>query len=129
MKGLDFVSALGYLVGVAGAVVMIFSKVKNENLRDLKERVEILEKERAEAQSQHIINQKAISVLEGKLESYKEIPLQAISDSLVKLATSNEQILVTLQATSKINAEDQDVLTNSNKHIATEVHKVMREEK
>ena len=36
----------GYLALVVGAVLVLRSRVKTENLKDLKERVEILEKER-----------------------------------------------------------------------------------
>jgi hypothetical protein len=102
MKDLDFISVIGYLIGVAGAVTIIFSRVKNENIKDLKERVEILEKERKEALEQHLANQKAISLLEGKLESYKEIPLRQIDDSLSKIATSNQKIFNILKNSADI---------------------------
>jgi len=73
---------IGYALGIAGGFVMLFSRVKNENLKDLKERVEILENERELSRNQHMENQKAISNLEGQLSTYKEIPLKSIADSL-----------------------------------------------
>lgn len=93
----NFLSIIGYLVGVAGAITVVFSKVKTDNLNDLKERVEILEKEREEARKQHIENQKAISNLEGQLATYKEIPLKSIAKSLDELSKSNNLILNRLE--------------------------------
>lgn len=93
----NFLSLIGYLVGVVGAVTIIFSKVKTDNLNDLKERVDILEKERDEARKQHLENQKAIANLEGQLATYKEIPLKSIAKSLDELSTSNGKILDRLE--------------------------------
>lgn len=94
----------GYLALVVGAVLVLMSKVKSNNLKDLKERVEILEKEREFAREQHIENQKAISNLEGQLASYKEIPLRSIAESLESISkttkatqVSNNRILETLE--------------------------------
>ena len=85
-------------MGVAGAITIIFSKVKNENLKDLKDRVEILEKEREIARKEHIANQKAIGVLEGRVKIYKDLQLKSIADS-------NKQILDVLKSSALINAE------------------------
>lgn len=93
----NFLSIIGYLVGVAGAITVVFSKVKTDNLNDLKERVEILEKEREFARQQHIENQKALSNLEGQLSTYKEIPLKSIAKSLDELSKSNGKILSRLE--------------------------------
>ncbi len=84
------ISILGYLVGVVGAITVIFSRVKTENLKDLKERVDILEKDREESRVQHIENQKAISNLEGQLSTYKQIPLKSIAQSLKDLSESQK---------------------------------------
>ena len=92
------------------AFYVVRSKVKDENLNDLKERVAILEKEREEARSQHIENQKAIANLEGQLKTYKEIPLKAIAASLSELSQSNGQILSVLQGSALIAANDRDIL-------------------
>lgn len=92
-----FLSVVGYAVGVAGAFTIIFSRVKTENLSDLKDRVEILEKEREEARQEHIENQKAFANLEGQLATYKEIPLKSIAKSLDELSKSNGKILSRLE--------------------------------
>lgn len=111
---------LGYLALVIGAILILKSKIKTDNLKDLKLRVEILEKEREEAREQHVDNQKAISNLEGQLKTYKEIPLKAIASSLDKLSESNGNILRVLEGSTIIAAKDRDVLLNSNQHIDTQ---------
>lgn len=95
-------SIIGYAVGLAGVALTVFSRVKNENLKDLKDRVDILEKEREQARSQHLESQKAISALEGKLEAYKEIPLKFIPEALAQLIKSNALILESLQKSALI---------------------------
>lgn len=97
---------IGYVGYVAGAIVILTSKTKDDNLKDLKDRVEILEKERVEAKDQHLQNQKAIAHLEGQLSTYKDIPLRGIDESLSKLATSNVEILKTLKKSADIVAKD-----------------------
>jgi hypothetical protein len=92
-----FRDVIAYVALAGGAILMLLSRVKNENLKDLKERVEILEKERTYAHEQHLENQKAISNLEGQLKTYKEIPLTKIADSLESLAVSNNEIRDTIK--------------------------------
>lgn len=110
---------LNVLSLVALAVVgfyVVRSKVKNENIKDLKDRVaileeqrkenrELIERERDESRKQHLENQKAIANLEGQLATYKDIPLKSIAQSLEtlpKLVSSNEEILETLKGSAKI---------------------------
>lgn len=100
------INITGYLALVVGAVLILKSKIKTDNINDLTERVKILEKEREYAREQHIENQKAISNLEGQLKTYKEIPLQQIANSLSQLFDSNGQILSVLQKSAVIAAED-----------------------
>lgn len=114
----------GYISLVVGAVLVLMSKVKTDNLNDLKERVEILEKEREDAREQHIENQRAISNLEGQLNTYKEIPLKSIASSLEalpKIVDSNSQILETLKGSAVIAATDRSQLVNSSQHIKNQV--------
>ena len=80
------------------------SKVKTDNLKDLKERVAILENEREQARQQHMENQKAIANLEGQLKTYKEIPLKQIAASLSELSISNNRILDALEKGNIISA-------------------------
>lgn len=122
----------GYVSIVFSSILVLMSKVKTNNLNDLKERVDILEKEREEAKALNMSNQKAISNLEGQLKTYKEIPLKEISGSLAELASGNHKILNTLQTTASINAQDRGVLTgNSNQVVHEQVveHQTIKEKK
>lgn len=92
-----YLNILGIISLVGGAYLVLMSKIKTDNLNDLKERVEILESEREFARQQHIENQKAISNLEGQLATYKEIPLKSIAKSLDELSKSNGKILSRLE--------------------------------
>ena len=60
-----FITVTGYISLVCSAILVLTSKVKTDNLNDLKERVEILEKELKYAHDQHNENQKAIANLNG----------------------------------------------------------------
>lgn len=105
---------------IGGAVLILMSKVKTDNLNDLKERVEILEKEREESRHQHIENQKAIANLEGQLATYKEIPLKQIANSLDKLSQSNGKILKVLEGSAVIAAKDRNTLLNPSQNVETQ---------
>lgn len=146
----------GYISLVVGAVFVLMSKVKTDNLNDLKQRVDILEKElqftRVERdkeketyrknlneeiktrQEMHLQNQKSISNLEGQLATYKEIPLKSIASSLQALSNlldSNNQILETLKGSAIIAATDRDALVNSNQTIESQIveHQTIKEKK
>lgn len=102
MTALEIIGYAGYVVG---AVIILASKTKSDNMNDLKDRVVILENERKEAREQHIDNQKAIANLEGQLSTYKEIPLKSIAtslESLPKIVEGNQHILDTLQHSALI---------------------------
>jgi len=111
----------GYFALVVGAILILRSKVKTDNLKDLKERVEILEKEREFAREQHLENQKAISNLEGQLATYREIPLKSIALSLDRLSHSNESILRVLSKSAVIAEQDRDTLLNPDQNVGTQL--------
>ena len=106
------VETIGYIGYVVGAVVILFSKTKSDNIKDLLDRVKILESDREDARAQHVDNQRAIANLEGQLSTYKEIPLKSIAqslESLPKIVESNQKILDTLKSSAHIAiAEAQD---------------------
>lgn len=113
-----FRDIIGFSALVAGSAMILLSKVKTDNLKDLKERVEILEKEREEARQQHIDNQKAIANLEGQLATYKEIPLKSIAKSLDELSKSNGKILDRLEKSAALaqrNKNDGGLLVKTQK--------------
>lgn len=74
---------------------------------------------------------KEISELMGQIKVYKELPLRELADGIKEVvnlsrdnANTNKQVLAVLSNKAVIDAEDRDVLTNSNKHIRDEVHKI-----
>ena len=117
---MDVFATIAVVVAIIGAWYGIKSKVKDDNLKDLKDRVAILENERQElkdliskereiAAEQHLQNQKAISNLEGQLATYKEIPLKSIATSLEtlpRLVESNQFILDTLRGSAEITEKE-----------------------
>lgn len=126
---------------VIGVAFFGWYKILKETNRLLKEQnaeLKIANKELLEKHGQSIAE---ISKMQGQIDVLKSIPLVNIDTTLQKIAEFNEKlsisndkiqqtndkILATLTKTAEINAEDRDVLTNQNKHIATEVDKRMDE--
>ncbi len=114
---------LAYASLVAGAFLVLASRIKSENLKDLKDRVDILENALNSAKSDHIESLKAIANLEGQLSTYKEIPLKQIANSLTELSGSNAKILTVLEGSALIAAKDRDVLVGkgSEQHVETQI--------
>lgn len=109
---MDIFTIIGVASLGASSLLVIYAnnqnarnKTKDDNLRDLLQRVEILEKEREYARQQHIENQKAIAGLEGQLKTYKDIPLKEIADSLKNLALSEKNIIAILNENARIAQE------------------------
>jgi hypothetical protein len=119
MSPLEIIGYAGYVVG---AVIILASKTKSDNLKDLKERVEILEKERDYAKAEHLENQRAIKYLEGQLDTYKEIPLKSIAhslESLPSLVKSNEEILNSIKNSATLLAKEKK--RPRKQHIETQI--------
>ena len=103
---MDVLQIIGYAGYVIGAAVILASKTKTDNIKDLKERVEILEKERkydkellqterAEAAKKHVANREAIAKLQGQVEIYKDLQLKSIAET-------NQRILEVLSKSALI---------------------------
>jgi hypothetical protein len=120
-------NAITVVVLFVAALFATRSKVKKDNYNDLKERVDILEKERDEARIQHLENQKAIANLEGQLKTYKEIPLKQIATSLSELSLSNGQILSVLQNSANVAAKDKAELATQHTENQEVHHQVINE--
>ena len=119
----NITSIIGYIVGVVGAITVIFSntrkdneKIKNANIKDLRERVEILEKERVEykqmlvdereqSREQHVQNQKAIAKLEEKVSIYKDLQLSSIAETNKQILETLKSSAITLASGTKTRAE------------------------
>lgn len=118
---MGFIEIIGYAGYVVGAVLILTSQTKTNNMKDLKERVEILENERkydkellqserAEAQKKHIANRESIAKLQGQVEIYKDLQLKSIADT-------NRQILEVLSKSALIahnTAQDGGLLVHTN---------------
>jgi chromosome segregation ATPase len=105
---LEPLTVVSYGAGLVGISGFVFSFVRynnykgtvqlqNDNIKALQDQAVILKGELEKAEKSRIELNISIGNLQGKLESYKEIPLQEISRSLAKLATSNQDILTTLK--------------------------------
>ena len=103
---MTILEVVGYGGYVIGGVIALASKVKNDNLKDLKDRVEILEKEREDYKQllitereqsikQHTENRESIARLEKEVSIYKDLQLSSIAET-------NKQILETLQGSATI---------------------------
>ena len=97
----NVIDLIGSITLVAGAVLIVISRNTKDTIRQQsmliqaqKERLDLLEE-------QHIENVKRISELQGSLNSYKELPLQHIADSMEKLALIQESIMETLNKRSR----------------------------
>jgi hypothetical protein len=135
----DIFYILSILCLIGGAILVIKSRIPQLTIKNLQQlndtyekRITALEEKIKEDAHLHVENTKAIANLQGQIKIYKELPLQALADGMERVveiskvnADSNAQILKVLQTTSRINAEDRDVLTNQNQHIKTAVHKIM----
>lgn len=100
-------------VNDAASVELIanLTKLRETDKEDFNKRLTVLENQRKE-------DTQSIARLEGQVQAYKDIPLQAISASMEKMAqvnasiaNSNAQILDTLKSSALIAATDRDVLT------------------
>lgn len=137
MDWLELLQILGVIVAVGvalgagvGGFFYAFKSKSNKLLREqneqLKTQIEQFKTNYEACQNQHSESLKLIHNLEGQIQMIKDIPLNSIATGIDDLSKSNHKILETLQATSIINVQDRDVLTNSNKHIKTEVNKVLK---
>lgn len=144
------ISDIFIAITVMGASILYArNRIPQQNVKNLtaltntyEKRIKALEEEIKENHKVQLENVAAISDLQGQIKVYKELPLQQLADGLKETVMVNKenaavnkenaaisrQILEQLQSTAQIAAEDRDVLTNQNKHIKTEVHKIINEE-
>ena len=125
---------------IGGSILYARNRIPQQNVKQLtsltntyEKRIKALEDEIKSNHLQQLDNVRAIADLQGQVKVYKELPLRELADGIKEIvniskknAESNRAILKQLQSTAGIAAEDRDVLANSNKHIRTEVHKIIR---
>lgn len=76
------------------------AKIPKQTIADQKElidtyekRLKALEDQREEDRKQHIENVRAIGILQGQINVYKELPLQQMADTMREIANTNNKIL------------------------------------
>lgn len=109
----NWVSILSYAVGLLGVIgggvgfirfgdYKTTVKLQNDNIKALRDQADIHESQLKEEREARLASDKALAALQGKLEAYKEIPLQSIAVSLGKIADSNTQILNLLSSLQQV---------------------------
>lgn len=104
MQFTNILVMLSYGVGILGVLGGVFAflrytsyqatvSLQNDNIKALQDQNKLLKEELSSIRKEYTESMKAIANLEGKLQSYKEIPLQQISESMLKIADSNTKIL------------------------------------
>ena len=107
---------------------------QNTTLKDtLKTTTAKFDIEKKEWSARHEENIRELSQMKGQIDVLKSIPLVNIDSTLNQIAEFNESLSISnkrvvqlLENKADIDAEDRGVLTNQNKHIATEVRKAMK---
>lgn len=121
---------------IAGVAFFGWFNIVKETNKLLREQNDELRKTNEELTKDKIQIVKEMAAMQGQIDVLKSIPLVNIDTTLKEIASfnkslaqSNKEILNQLKNTAKIAAEDRDVLTNQNKHIAIEVGKEMKKRK
>lgn len=134
MKIIEVLQYIGVFIAVmvaAGAGIGGFwfafrskeTKLLRGELKETKDAVDRCERK-------HIESEHSVANLQGQIDVLKNVPLASIDASLQGLATSNQQILTTLNNSALIAATDRDALLGS--HIGeqtVENQVIMKEEK
>lgn len=129
---MDPISVIGYISLIVGSVLALFSRLPKQTIANQKDLIETYEKrlkaledQKDEDRKQHIENVKAIAELQGQIKVYKELPLQEMAQAMQQIsevnktiAKSNEQILITLNKSALIAADDRETLTHPTQNIA-----------
>jgi predicted phage tail protein len=117
---MDPISIIGYIVGIGGGILALFSRIPKQTITNQKElidtyekRITALEQQKEEDHKTQLENVRAIADLQGQIKVYKELPLremaramQEISEVNKTIAESNTEILKTLRGSALIAAED-----------------------
>lgn len=110
----------GIIIGaeiIAGAIIaaiFIRSRIPKETIAQQGELIKTLTQRQQELLDAHVINEKAISELQGQIKVYKELPLQQIASSLKMLETLPSEF-------ERISQKSQDHIIKSFQNV-TEQH-------
>lgn len=117
---MDPLSLIGYIVGVGGGILALFSRIPKQTITNQKElidtyekRISALETQKEEDHKTQLENVRAIADLQGQIKVYKELPLQEMARAMQEIsevnktiAESNTEILKTLRNSALIAADD-----------------------
>lgn len=110
---MDPISLIGYVVGIGGGILALFSRIPKQTITNYEQlsiaqekRIAALEEQSKVDHKNHLENIKAIADLQGQIKVYKELPLQ----EMAKAIESNRQILLSLQRSAMIASEDRSTL-------------------
>ena len=102
------------IAGVIITALFVRSRIPKETIEQQGKLIEALTQRQKELLDAHVMNEKAISELQGQIKVYKELPLQQIANSL--------KILETLPAEfERISADSQKKIIQSFQNV-TEQH-------
>lgn len=139
---MDPISIIGYIVGVGGGILALFSRIPKQTITNQKDLIETYEKrlkaledKADEDRKNHLEQVKAIADLQGQIKVYKELPLQEMAVAMQEIsrvnkgiAESNTEILRTLRTSANIAADDRSTLLHptqnvENQNVETQVVK------
>jgi len=88
MPEFQLITGIAQIVaGVILVVLYVLSRVPKETIAQQGELIKALTQRQQELLDAHVLNEKAISELQGQIKVYKELPLQQIANSLKILET------------------------------------------
>lgn len=129
---MDPIAVIGYISLLVGSILALFSRIPKQTIANYEQlsvaqekRIAALEDQSKIDHKNHLENIKAIADLQGQIKVYKELPLQEmakamqdISEGNKAIAESNRQILLSLQSSAIIAADDREILTHPTQNIA-----------
>lgn len=128
----DVIAGIAFVVG---AVLTLFSKIKTNNIQDLKDRVAILEGERNDARIQHLDdiktheadskmhfeNAKAIADLQGQVKIYQGLALDTLSETMKNIAATEKEILRTLRVSENTLIANTALVADKVEHVKADL--------
>ena len=108
------------IAGVIITALFVLSRIPKETIEQQGKLIEALTQRQKELLDAHVMNEKAISELQGQIKVYKELPLQQIASSLKMLETlpaefekisnkSQEKIIQSFQNVTEQHVDNQTI--------------------
>lgn len=102
------------IAGVIITALFVRSRIPKETIEQQGKLIEALTQRQKELLDAHVMNEKAISELQGQIKVYKELPLRQIADSLKILETLPQEF-------QRISDQNQEKIIQSFQNV-TEQH-------